>query len=107
LPEHLEVSLWLDTYQENAAFPLLVIESWDLQKNLIKKEEFNPKTSMDIYENTVRVKAELHLDAAVDSMRISVQGMEIAPGTFLMREASVNVKAISNKRVFWNNYPLE
>lgn len=103
----LDVSLWIKVLQENAAFPLLMVEQWNTKKERIGIVELNPKTSTDIYKGSVLVSSEINLTKETDSISIYLSGKELMPETLLIKQKGVNVrlKAKAGEK-WWNNYPF-
>jgi hypothetical protein len=103
----LDISLWIKVLQENAAFPLLIVEQWNTKKERIGIVELNPKTSTDIYKGSVLVSSEINLTKETDSISIYLSGKELIPGTLLLKQKGVNVRLNAKTgEKWWNNYPF-
>ena len=105
-PSDIEASFWIHPHPKRPAFPIVHGQLWNAAGAPIADQYINPKESVEIYGEWVRVSMPVNCYEPGMHFKLEVIGDKAIIDEFLLKRNSASVWYQDLNRLFYNNYPM-
>lgn len=107
IKDSIEVSIWIKIIQDNAGFPLLFVDAYNKNNQIVQRFNIDPKKSTDIVQQYVRASILIPNEASFHSLKVNMSGKDQIISSLMIKPQHQMIWVKDHlQNEYINNYPV-